>query len=85
MRFRCKRCIISSNEAAGDDYRWSSDAIQLIRDASEGHVADTFSRAMAFAEHGKRKGVDLPDMRLARRYGETTPVETDQTSLDTSI
>ena len=70
----------------GDEYRWSSDAIQLIRDATEGHVADIFSRSMTFAEHGKRKGVDLRDMKLARRYEEAKrTAEEDQTSLETSI
>ena len=67
----------------GEDYRWSAEAIQLIRSVSEEHVADTFTRARAFAEHGKRKGVDLTDMRLARQY--TGEPETTQVSLETSI
>ena len=68
--------------SGGDDFRWSSDAIQLIRDSSEGHVIDTFSRAMTFADHGKRKGVALRDMQLAQQYAETTST---QMSLETSI
>ena len=71
--------------SGGDDYRWSSDAIQLIRDTSEGHVVDIFSRALTFAEHGKRKGVDLRDMQLARQYKDGNALKATQMSLETSI
>jgi histone H3/H4 len=52
----------------GDSYRWSADAIQLVRDAAETHVTDTFARAQVFAKHGQRKGVNTRDMALARTY-----------------
>ena len=56
-----KRC-------GGEHYRWSADAIQLVRDASETHVTETFERAHVFAKHGQRKGVNTRDMALARTY-----------------
>ena len=57
---------IAINECGGVDYRWTSDAIQLIRDECERELIRVFQNAQTFADHNKRKGISVQDFLLAR-------------------
>lgn len=50
------------------DYRWSKDALELIRTQTESHMTTQFTHAARIAEHAGRKGVRKEDLQLATQF-----------------
>jgi len=56
------------DECGGIDFRWTSDAIRLIRSECERELITTFENAQTFADHNQRLGINVRDFHLARTY-----------------
>jgi len=52
---------------AGDDYRWQSQAIQALQEASEAFLVHLFEDTNLCAIHAKRVTIMQKDIQLARR------------------
>ena len=58
---------IAINTCGGANYRWTSDAIRLIRDVCERELIQTFQEAQVLADHNHRVGIKVEDLVLARK------------------
>ena len=54
-------------DVAGLEYNVSAEALRLLQDASEGHVADLMNKSAALAAYSDRNTVYASDFDMVRR------------------
>lgn len=76
LSHRYLKCLLTSKQVreialtlrpAGEDYRWQSQAIQALQEASEAFLVHLFEDTNLCAIHAKRVTIMQKDIQLARR------------------